>query len=107
MINQIQPWINNEEGNYLKKILKKKYLTEDKETKKFENNLKIKFNAKNAITVSNWTNGIFLLLKAANIKKGDEVIVPNLTFIATITPIIWAGATPVLCDVDEPTHVLI
>ena len=40
MINQIQPWINNEEGNYLKKILKRKYLTEDKETQKFENNLK-------------------------------------------------------------------
>lgn len=106
MINQIQPWINNEEGNYLKKILKRKYLTEDKETQKFENNLKKKFKAKNAIAVSNWTNGIFLLLKAANIKKGDEVIVPNLTFIATITPIIWAGATPVLCDVDTANSCL-
>lgn len=100
MINQIQPWINNDEGNYLKKVLKRKYLTEDKETKKFENNLEKKFKTKNAIAVSNWTNGIFLLLKAANIKKGDEVIVPNLTFIATVTPIIWTGATPVLCDVD-------
>ena len=100
MINQIQPWISNDEGNYLKKVLKRKYLTENKETIKFENNIKKKFKAKNAIAVSNWTNGIFLLLKAANIKKGDEVIVPNLTFIASVTPIIWAGATPVLCDVD-------
>ena len=41
-----------------------------------------------------------MLLKAAGIKKGDEVIVPNLTFIASVTPVIWAGATPVLCDVD-------
>ena len=106
MINQIQPWINNDEGNYLKKVLQKKYLTEDEETKKFENNLKKKFKAKNAIAVSNWTNGIFLLLKAANIKKGDEVIVPNLTFIATITPIIWTGATPVLCDVDRTNSCL-
>ncbi len=101
MIKQIQPWINNEEGNYLKKVLRKKYLTEDLETKKFENNLKKKFDVKNAVAISNWTNGIFLLLKAANIKKGDEVIVPNLTFIATITPVIWTGATPVLCDVDK------
>ncbi len=100
MINQIEPWISNEEGNYLKKVLKRKYLTENKETAIFENNIKRKFKAKNVLSVSNWTNGIFLLLKAANIKKGDEVIVPNLTFIATITPIIWTGATPVLCDVD-------
>ena len=100
MINQIQPWINNDEANYIKKVIKKKYLTEHKETNKFENNLKKKFKTRNAIAVSNWTNGIFLLLKAGGIKKGDEVIVPNLTFIASITPVIWAGATPVLCDVD-------
>jgi perosamine synthetase len=100
MINQIQPWINDDEANYVKEVLKKKYLTESKETIKFENNLKKKFKTKNAITVSNWTNGIFLLLKAAGIKKGDEVIVPNLTFIASVTPIIWTGATPVLCDID-------
>ncbi len=101
MINQIQPWINDDEGNYLKKVLKRKYLTENIETKRFERNLSKKFKSKNTIAVSNWTNGIFLLLKSANIKKGDEVIVPNLTFIATITPVIWAGATPVLCDVDS------
>ncbi len=104
MINQIQPWINSEEGNYIKKVLSKKYLTENKETEKFEKNIKKKFLSSNAICVSNWTNGIFLALKAMDIKKGDEVIVPNLTFIATVTPIIWAGATPVLCDVDEKNY---
>ena len=101
MINQIQPWINSQESNYIKKILSKKYLTENKETKKFEENIKKKFLSSNAVCVSNWTNGIFLALKAMNLKKGDEIIVPNLTFIATVTPIIWAGATPVLCEVDE------
>ena len=35
--------------------------------------------------------------------KGDEIIVPNLTFIAAV-PIIWAGATPVLCEVDEKNY---
>ena len=42
----------------------------------------------------------FLCLKAINIKKNDEVIVPNVTFIATVTPILMAGAKPVLCDID-------
>ena len=40
MINQIQPWINNDEADYIKKVITKKYLTEHKETNKFENNLK-------------------------------------------------------------------
>jgi len=35
-INQIQPWINHEEANYVKKIISKTYLTENIETKKFE-----------------------------------------------------------------------
>ena len=104
MINQIQPWINSQESNYIKKVLSKKYLTENKETKKFEDNIKKKFLSSNAVCVSNWTNGIFLALKAMNLKKGDEIIVPNLTFIATVTPIIWAGATPVLCEVDEKNY---
>ena len=35
-ITQIQPWINSDEANYIKKIVQKKYLTESKETEKFE-----------------------------------------------------------------------
>lgn len=100
-INQIEPWINSREANYIKKVVKKTFLTEQYETKKFENNLKKRFKAKNCMTVSNWTAGIFMCLKAINIKPGDEVIVPNLTFIATATPIIWLGAKVVLCEVEK------
>ncbi len=100
-INQIEPWINFQEANYIKKVISKTYLTENIETKKFENNIKKKFNSNFSMAVSNWTAGIFMCLKAINIKKNDEVIVPNLTFIATATPIIWLGAKVVLCDVDE------
>ncbi len=99
-INQIQPWIDKQEANYIKKIVSKTYLTENKETQIFEKNLKKKFRSQNCIAISNWTSGIFICLKAINIKPGDEIIVPNLTFIATATPIIWCGAKIVLCDVD-------
>ena len=36
-INQIEPWINSREANYIKKVVKKTFLTEQYETKKFEN----------------------------------------------------------------------
>ncbi len=100
-INQIEPWINSKEANHIKKVINKTFLTENKETKKFENNLNKRFKTKNCMTVSNWTAGIFMCLKIIGIKPGDEVIVPNLTFIATATPIIWLGAKIVLCEVEK------
>ena len=100
-IIQIQPWIDSQEANYLKKIINKTFLTEAGETKKFENRITKRFKSKYSIAVSNWTNGIFMSLKAFNIGEGDEVIVPNLTFIATVNAVIMTGAKPVICEVDE------
>ena len=59
--------------------------------------------AENAIGVSSWTTGAFLLLKALGIGPGDEVIVPSLTFIASVNVIVHAGATPVFADIDPAT----
>jgi perosamine synthetase len=56
-----------------------------------------------AVGVSSWTTGAFLVLKALGIGPGDEVIVPSLTFIASVNVIIHAGATPVFADVDPLT----
>lgn len=56
-----------------------------------------------AIGVSSWTTGAFLVLKALGIGPGDEVIVPSLTFIASVNVIVHAGATPVFADVDPRT----
>lgn len=100
-ILQIEPWIDQKEANYIKKIVSKTFLTEGNETKKFEKRFTLKCKSKYAIAVSNWTNGLYLALKSINITKGDEVIVPNLTFIATINAVIMSGATPVICEVEE------
>ena len=105
-INQIEPWIDKEEANYIKKVVSKTFLTENQETKKFEKNITKRFKSKNSLSVSNWTAGIFMCLKAIGVKSGDEVIVPNLTFIATATPAIWLGAKIVLCDVDRKNFCL-
>ncbi len=57
----------------------------------------------NAVGVSSWTTGAFLVFKALGIGPGDEVIVPSLTFIASVNAIVHAGATPVFADVDPAT----
>lgn len=53
---------------------------------------------KYAASVNSGTSALFLALKALGIGKGDEVILPTFTMIATINAIVWAGATPVLVD---------
>ena len=55
------------------------------------------------VGVSSWTTGAFLVLKALGIGPGDEVLVPSLTFIASVNVIIHAGAQPVFVDVDPIT----
>jgi perosamine synthetase len=55
------------------------------------------------VGVSSWTTGAFLVLKALGIGPGDEVIVPSLTFIASVNVITHAGATPVFADIDSRT----
>jgi perosamine synthetase len=59
--------------------------------------------AQHAVGVSSWTTGAFLVLKALGIGPGDEVIVPSLTFIASVNVIVHAGATPVFADIDPAT----
>jgi perosamine synthetase len=60
--------------------------------------------AAHGIGVSSWTTGGFLLLKTLGIGPGDEVIVPSLTFIASVNVIVHAGATPVFADIDPRTY---
>lgn len=71
------------------------------ETKKFEENFAKLIGTKHAIGVNSCTDALHLTLKALGIKKGDEVIVPANSFIASATAIALTGATPVFIDVKE------
>jgi len=57
----------------------------------------------NVLTVANCTLGLELALQALGVGRGDRVLVPALTFVATATAVIRIGATPVFADVDPDT----
>jgi perosamine synthetase len=59
---------------------------------------------KHAVTVSNGTVGLHLALVALGVGTGDEVIIPDLTFVATANAVMVAGATPVFADVCRSTY---
>src|SRR5579872_1302333 len=55
-------------------------------------------NTKYALSVNSGTSALFLALKGLGIGKGDEIVLPSFTMIATINAVLWAGATPILID---------
>jgi perosamine synthetase len=57
--------------------------------------------AKYCLPVTNCTSAIHLALAGLNIGKGDEVIVPDITWVASVAPIHYVGATPIFADIDE------
>lgn len=59
-----------------------------------------------ALGLSSCTAGLYLALRLFNIKEGDEVIVPAMTFAATANVVVHVGARPVFADVDEHTGIM-
>jgi dTDP-3-amino-3,4,6-trideoxy-alpha-D-glucose transaminase len=59
-----------------------------------------------AVGVASGTAALTLALIAAGVNKGDEVIVPAHTYIASALAVVHAGATPSFCDVDEATGLI-
>ena len=61
---------------------------------------------KHAVSLPSCTSGLHLALAAEGIGRGDEVVVPDLTWIASSAPISYVGATPVFVDIHEQTWCL-
>ena len=74
--------------------------------KKFENSFKKKFNYKFATVTTNGTTALHLALLALNIKKSDEVIVPNLTYVAPVNAVKYVNAKPILTNVNKETWLM-
>jgi len=68
---------------------------------RFEKSFASYSDCKHGVSVCNGTASLHLALLALDIKEGDEVIIPDLTFAATINAVLHENATPVIVDVEE------
>lgn len=103
MIPVAEPAIHGNELKYLKDCLKSKWLSSGKYVDLFERKFAKFCDVKYSTSVVNGTSAFHLLLTALGIKKGDEVITPDLTFVATANAVAYTGAKPVFIDVDKQT----
>jgi dTDP-4-amino-4,6-dideoxygalactose transaminase len=84
----------------IKKVFKSGIFILGNEVKKFEKKISKKLKRK-VIAVSSGTDALILSLKILNIQCGDEVILPNISYVATANAITLIGAKPVFCDVED------
>lgn len=77
-----------------------------RQVEEFEERFANYLGAKYCIGVGSGTDAILLSLVALNIDKGDEVIVPSFTFIASISPVIKLGAKPIIVDISANKPVI-
>jgi perosamine synthetase len=94
------------ELDLVREVIESNYLNDGEVTERFERAVADRVGAKHAVAVTSGTTAIFLALLAAGVRAGDEVVVPDVTFIATANAVRLAGGTPVLADVDERTLTL-
>lgn len=98
-----KPSFNKEELRAVKQVLDSGWVGMGPKCEEFENLFAQYVGAKHAISVSSCTAALHLALLATDIKPGDEVITTPLTFVATVNAIEYAGAKPVLVDIDPNT----
>lgn len=103
MLPVSRPSIGQEELEEVKKVFDSGWLGLGSTVFEFENLVKEYLGAKNIIAVNTGTTALHIALDAFGIGEGDEVIVPSLTFCASIQAITALGAIPVFCEVDPNT----
>lgn len=103
-IQQIEPAYGAAERKAIDAYLKTNaWLTEFKQTEDLEKAIGSAVGSEYVSVVSNGTVALFLALKALGVGPGDEVIVPDMTMIASPNAVVLTGAVPVLIDVDKTT----
>jgi dTDP-4-amino-4,6-dideoxygalactose transaminase len=95
--------LSSADAKGIAEVLDTPFLTSGSVGKKVESQLCEFFGQPHALLVNSWTNGALAALLAMDVGKGDEVIVPAQTFIATANMVELVGAKPVFVDVDPDT----
>jgi perosamine synthetase len=101
------PWITQKEIDYVSDAVSSAwYANANVYHQRFEKAFAEYIGVRYAIALPSCTAGIHLALAALGIGPGDEVIVPEATWIASAAPITYVGATPVFADIDARTWCL-
>ena len=95
--------INNEDIEGIIDSLNKDYLTTGPKVLEFEDSVKKYTNSKYAVAVSSGTAALHCVCSILDFKHDDEIIVSDISFMASANCVVYCGAKPIFCDVQEDT----
>src|SRR5687767_5788227 len=101
MIPIAKPFLAKEEAQYAYDTILSGWVTQGPKVQEFEEKFAAYTGARYAAAVSNCTTALHLAMIVADIKEGDEVICPSLSYVATANCIKYVGATPVFAEVNR------
>lgn len=100
-----EPCLGGNEWKYIKECLDTNWVSSTGEfVDRFESNIAYYTGTKYAVATVNGTAAIHTALNILGVGPGDKVLVPTLTFIASVNPILYCGAEPVFIDSEEETY---
>jgi perosamine synthetase len=99
-VEQFAPFLGDEEIASVSGVLKANWITEGEKTRTLEGMLQEYCGVKHAVMLPNGTLALFVGLKILGVGPGDEVVVPDFTFVGSATSVVLTGAKPVFCDVN-------
>jgi len=100
LIKVAEPTVGEEEAAAVRQVLLSGNYVSGKKVTAFEAAFADYIGTRYAVAVSNGTSALYIALEAMGVGRGDEVIVPPLTFFATVSSVLYLGAVPVFADLD-------
>lgn len=107
MLHVAEPILGAEEKAALIDVVEGNWITMGARVEAFEKAFAERHNVQDAVAVCSCTAGLHLLLEALGVGPGDEVLVPSLTFVATVNSVLYVGATPVFVDLESLSRPLV
>src|SRR6267143_78497 len=101
-----RPALGEEEARAPYESIKSGWVTQGPRVAEFEKAVASYVGAKHGVATTSCTSGLHLALASIDVGRGDEVIVPSFTFIASANAVLYTGADVVFCEVDPRTFTI-
>ena len=95
------PCLGPEEKAALADVIDSGWITMGENVRLFEHTFAKVHDADDSVAVSSCTAGLHLIMHALELGPSDEVLVPSMTFVATVNCVLYVGATPVFVDIKS------